>query len=76
MKSRTSSERRRWRGDVKSLKRELLQREEVYINFFTIMYMLRVLDNYRKLLRRFLAVLRWFCLPSMELHQMDRLSMS
>ena len=29
MKSRSSSERRRWRNDVKSFKKELLQREEV-----------------------------------------------
>ena len=35
MKSRTSSERRRWRNDVKSFKRELLQREEVEITLYT-----------------------------------------
>ena len=43
MKSRSSSERRRWRSDVKYFRRELLQREEVctYMSYAYSMYMYR-----------------------------------
>ena len=41
MKSRSSSERRRWRNDVKSFKKELLQREEVRCNICIVLFNIR-----------------------------------